>query len=493
MGPKEEPSTKNLGSKVKEAVQQASQVRCNLAEAEAKNLKMENKELQKNSEIQMKKMEEKNEELKMNCSLLEDSTKDQQERISNLISKLDRAEQEKATLEEEKRNHLAEYKIEIDKERNDIDEQLTELKVKNNEVQEHLKRAHLNENTAISRDDEELNMLRNKCSELELELKSKNVQLDAQEIDLKSKEEKIVRLEEIKLQRAKEAIAYGDRNRENKKLQKANDELQKTAEEKENYCVKIQKAFEVERLELRENCARLQKLLDEKQNDNAQLSGERDVLGKNIKQNVLTQLSTLETVKAECSKEKEERERISAKADLLEKKLSAKETEIAALLGQKESVVAEADQLKKKVKEKETESAGSLASEKKKAVDEAGVLRSRLEAAVAEIGNLRQALQLNNHTMVLSGKNKDKAAMDIKIEELEAALAKKEELIEALRKELAANQDHLRKVEKESVIKEERLQEKDSVIKTLKGYDGNSVALAKKIIKLKKRDRLKDE
>merc|ERR1712108_47800 len=323
MGPKEEPSTKNLGSKVKEAVQQASQVRCSLAEAEAKNLKMENKELQKNSEIQMKKMEEmrrKNEELKMNCSLLEDSTKDQQERISNLISKLDRAEQEKATLEEEKRNHLAEYKIEIDKERNDIDEQLTELKVKYNEVQEHLKRAHLNENTAISRDDEELNMLRNKCSELELELKSKNVQLDAQEIDLKSKEEKIVRLEEIKLQRAKEAIAYGDRNRENKKLQKANDELQKTAEEKENYCVKIQKAFEVERLELRENCARLQKLLDEKQNDNAQLSGERDVLEQNIKQNVLTQLSTLETVKAECSREKEERERISAKADLLEKK-----------------------------------------------------------------------------------------------------------------------------------------------------------------------------
>merc|ERR1711974_174877 len=189
------------------------------------------------------------------------------------------------------------------------------------------------------------------------------------------------------------------------------------------------------------------------------------------------------------------RESILAKADLLEKKLSAKETEIAALLGQKESVVAEADQLKKKVKEKETESAGSLASEKKKAVDEAGVLRSRLEAAaaVAEIGNLRQALQLNNHTMVLSGKNKDKATMDIKIEELEAALAKKEELIEALRKELAANQDHLRKVEKESVIKEERLQEKDSVIKTLKGYDGNSVALAKKINKLKKRDRLKDE
>merc|ERR1711974_425092 len=109
------------------------------------------------------------------------------------------------------------------------------------------------------------------------------------------------------------------------------------------------------------------------------LSGERDVLEKNIKQNVLTQLATLETVKAECSREKEERESILAKADLLEKKLSAKETEIAALLGQKESVVAEADQLKKKVKEKETESAGSLASEKKKAVDEAGVLRSRLE------------------------------------------------------------------------------------------------------------------
>ena len=47
------------------------------------------------------------------------------------------------------------------------------------------------------------------------------------------------------------------------------------------------------------------------------------------------------------------------------------------------------------------------------------------------------------------------------------------------------------KVEKEAVIKEERLQEKDFVIKTLKGSDGNSVALAKKINKLKKRDKLK--
>merc|ERR1719295_740923 len=37
--PEEELSTKNLGSKVKEAVQQASQERCSLAEAEAKNLK----------------------------------------------------------------------------------------------------------------------------------------------------------------------------------------------------------------------------------------------------------------------------------------------------------------------------------------------------------------------------------------------------------------------------------------------------------------------
>ena len=99
------------------------------------------------------------------------------------------------------------------------------------------------------------------------------------------------------------------------------------------------------------------------------------------------------------------------------------------------------------VKENETESARSLASEKKKAVDEAAVLKRRLEAAEMEIGNLRQsAVHLNNHTMESSGKNKDKDAMDIKMEELQAALVQKEKLIEALKKELAANQDHLRKV-----------------------------------------------
>ena len=475
--PEEELSTKNLGSKVKEAVQQASQERCSLAVAEAKNLKMENKELQKNSEIQMKKMEEmrrKNEELEKTRSLLEGTTKEQQERISNLIAKCIQLEKERNTLEEEKRNQLAKYRKEIENERDELDDQLTELQVKYKEAQEHLKKAQLNANTAISGDDEELNMLRSKCSELELELKSKNAQLDAQEIDLKSKEEKvveledkvvkleekIVKLEEIKQHRSKIAIAYGDRNKEYIKLQKAKDELQKTAEEKENYCAEIQKTFEGERLELQKaadeknkECERLQKLLyekqkllDEKQIDNVQLSGERDVLEKNIKQNVLTQLATLETVKAECSREKEERERISAKADLLEKKLIAKEAEITALLGQKESVVAAVDQPKKKVTEKETESARSLASEKKKAVDEAAVLKRRLEAAEMELGNLRQSVQLNNHSMESSGKNKDKDAMDIKMEALQAALVQKEKLIEALKKELAANQDHLRKV-----------------------------------------------
>ena len=46
---KQEPSTKDLGLKVSEASQEALRERSKLAEAEAKNLKMENKELQKNS------------------------------------------------------------------------------------------------------------------------------------------------------------------------------------------------------------------------------------------------------------------------------------------------------------------------------------------------------------------------------------------------------------------------------------------------------------
>ena len=45
-------------------------------------------------------------------------------------------------------------------------------------------------------------------------------------------------------------------------------------------------------------------------------------------------------------------------------------------------------------------------------------------------------------------------------------------------------------VEKESIKKEERLQEKDSVIKTLNGHNGSSVALAKKIHKQKTRLKL---
>ena len=483
--PKQEQGTKDFGLK---ALQEASRERSKLAETEAKNLKMENKELQKNSEIQMKKMEEirrKNEELEKACSMLANSTKEQNERITKL-------EKEKNTLEEEKRNDLAEYKTEIDKERNELDDRFTELQMKYNEVQEHLKKGKLKENTAISGDDEELNMLRSKCSELELELKSKNTQLDAQEIDLNSKEEKIVmyeekivKLEEIKLKRTKEAIATGGMSRRCKELQAAKDELVKVLEEKKNYCAEILKASEGmdnERLELQKafdekdkDFVRLQnllnekqKLLDEKQNDNVQLSGERDVLEKNIKQSVLTQLDTLESVKVQCSREKEEKERISAKANLLEKKLSAKETEITTMLRQKVSFVAEADQLKKRVKEKETECA-SLASEKKKALAEAemlkrrlkekddmeaarmdgaeaDVLKRKLEATETELANVKQSTQMNNHTMESSRKNEDKAATDIKIEELQTALAEQEEFKKALQKELAANQDHLRKV-----------------------------------------------
>jgi len=52
----------------------------------------------------------------------------------------------------------------------------------------------------------------------------------------------------------------------------------------------------------------------------------------------------------------------------------------------------------------------------------------------------------------------------------------------------------LRKVEKESIKKEERLQEKDSVIKILRGHgDSNSVTLARKIHKQKTRLRLQGE
>merc|ERR1712130_263729 len=71
-----------------------------------KNLKMENKELQKNAEIQMKKMEEMrriNEGLEKNCSVLEDSLKEQ-------IKQITRLEKEKNTLEDEKRDKLAKYK-----------------------------------------------------------------------------------------------------------------------------------------------------------------------------------------------------------------------------------------------------------------------------------------------------------------------------------------------------------------------------------------------
>ena len=438
--PKQEPSTKDMGLKVKEALQEALRERSSLAEAEVKNLRMENKELQKNSEIQMKNMEElrsRNEELKEKCSLMGKITEEQKERITKL-------EKDKNSLEEEKKSELAEYKEEIEKERNEIDERLTELQVKYKEAQEHLKIVQLKENNAIPGDDEELNMLRSKCSELELELKSKNTQLDAQEIDLKSKEEKIVKLEVIKLERLKLSIEVGKAYNRCTILQKEKDELQKTVEETQ----KASAGTDNDRLELQKDCVKLQKLLDEKQHELVRLSGEREVLEKNAKQDILTQLATLKSVKAECSREKEEKKKISAKANLLEKNLGAKETEVNAMSAQKESLASEVEQLTKKVKEQESDFT-ILTSEKKKALAEADVLKRRLkekdemEAAKMELANEGQSLQANDHTMESSRINTDEKAA---LEELQAALAEKEKLIEALQKDLAANQDHLRKV-----------------------------------------------
>merc|ERR1712228_464862 len=98
---------------------------------------------------------------------------------------------------------------------------------KNMIFEEQLKRSEQKENNASSGDDEEVNVLRSRCSELELELNSKDTQLDAQEVDLRSKEEKIVRLEEIKAKRMKEAKATGDLSSKYRELQKAKDELQR--------------------------------------------------------------------------------------------------------------------------------------------------------------------------------------------------------------------------------------------------------------------------
>ena len=100
--PKQEPSTKDMGLKVNEALQEALRERSSLAEAEVKNLRMENKELQTISEIQIKNMEElrsRNEELKVKCSLKERINEEQRERITKLCK-------ERNTLEEEKRRNL---------------------------------------------------------------------------------------------------------------------------------------------------------------------------------------------------------------------------------------------------------------------------------------------------------------------------------------------------------------------------------------------------
>merc|ERR1712029_824588 len=87
-----------------------------------------------------------------------------------------------------------------------------------------LKAAQPTENHGES---EELNILHNRCSELELELKSKDSQINAQDIDLRSKEATIAKLEVIKTKRSKEAIATGQMR---KRYEEEKEELQKVNE-----------------------------------------------------------------------------------------------------------------------------------------------------------------------------------------------------------------------------------------------------------------------
>merc|ERR1712126_618116 len=100
-------------------------------------------------------------------------------------------EKEKQVLEKEKEDELSTYKIEIEKERNELDERLDEKteqlkemtknytegveKCKRTEAE--LDRLKAAEPTENSGEDDEVNILHNRCSELELELKSKNSQI----------------------------------------------------------------------------------------------------------------------------------------------------------------------------------------------------------------------------------------------------------------------------------------------------------------------------
>merc|ERR1712039_819926 len=245
------------------------------------------------------------------------------------------------------------YKIEIEKERNELDERLDEKteqlkemtknyteaveKCKRTEAElDRLKAAQPTENHGES---EELNILHNRCSELELELKSKNSQMVAQDTDLKSKEATIAKLEVIKTKRSKEAIATGQMRKryeeekeelqkvnegqqmEKDKLQKEKDELQKDFLEKDEECMKlyisltdkIQICAELTRTmeEFKEDIKRLQRLVQEK--DDA--LGEKESMDENTKQKVLSQTSELESKKEECAKEKEAKERLSAELE----------------------------------------------------------------------------------------------------------------------------------------------------------------------------------
>merc|ERR1712107_612387 len=91
-------------------------------------------------------------------------------------------EKEKLVLEKEKEDELSTYKIEIEKERNELDErldekieQLKEMTKNYTEVRENCKRteAELDQlkaahPTETNGEDEEVNILHNRCSELEL-------------------------------------------------------------------------------------------------------------------------------------------------------------------------------------------------------------------------------------------------------------------------------------------------------------------------------------
>merc|ERR1712013_742852 len=134
-------------------------------------------------------------------------------------------------------------------------------------------------------------------------LKSKNSQIDAQDIDLKSKEATIAKLEVIKTKRSKEAIETGQMRKryeeEKEKLQKEKDELQKDFLEKDEECMKLYISLtDKEQIcaemtgtmeEFTEDIKRLQRLVQEKED----ALGEKESMDESTKQNVLSQTSEL--------------------------------------------------------------------------------------------------------------------------------------------------------------------------------------------------------